>query len=465
MERSLLLERRRKFEPDDGRRNGARMPNDKGEQGRLRGMEEPIIVTLGCRLNAFEAEVIRGNATAAGLSDCVVVNTCAVTTESVRQAQQTIRRLRRDRPTARLVVTGCAAQLEPERFTAMPEVDAVIGNADKLARETFLEIRRANGRFAHVSDIMAALETSLPAPEQAPPGEALSGRSRAHVAVQTGCDHRCTFCIIPFARGPSRSVPAGDVVAHVRSLVAAGYREVVLTGVDLTSYGKDLPGPMSLGRLAAAILDRVPRLPRLRLSSIDPAETDAVLIDLLAVEPRLMPHLHLSLQSGDDLVLKRMRRRHTRTDAIRLADRVRTARPDMVLGADLIVGFPTETEAMFDRTLDAVEACGLTHLHVFPYSARTGTPAARMPQVAHSVVRSRAARLRTLGAERLSRLLDQEIGNTAEVLMERGGKGRTPGFLEVALSSVAPGSAGPGKIVNVRITGHDGARMTGEVIG
>src|SRR5689334_16931545 len=353
------------------------------------------LVTFGCRLNAYESEVIRRKAADAGLADAVVVNTCAVTGEAVRQASQTIRRLKRERPDARILVTGCAAQTEPERFAAMPEVNRVIGNDEKMRVEAWAETRDFLNRGAFgidaeakivVNDIMAVKETA------AHLIDGLEGRARAFVQVQNGCDHRCTFCIIPFGRGNSRSVAMGEVVAQVRRLVDNGYREVVLTGVDLTSYGANLPGAPRLGTLVKQVFKHVPDLARLRLSSIDSVEADDDLFDVFADEARLMPHLHLSLQAGDDMILKRMKRRHTRADAIAFCERVRRLRPDVVFGADIIAGFPTESEVMFRRSLELVEECALVHLHVFPFSPRPGTPAARMPQVARTIVKERAQR-------------------------------------------------------------------------
>jgi threonylcarbamoyladenosine tRNA methylthiotransferase MtaB len=415
------------------------------------------IVTFGCRLNAYESEVVRRHAAAAGLDDTVVVNTCAVTAEAVRQARQAIRRIGRERPGARIVVTGCAAQIEPAAFAAMPEVADIVGNAEKMRGDTWAGLRQAaDGAIdgageprVLVNDIMAVKET---APHLI---EGLEGRARAFVQVQTGCDHRCTFCIIPYGRGNSRSVPMGEVVEQVRRLVDNGYREVVLTGVDITSYGGDLPGSPKLGRLVKQILKHVPELPRLRLSSIDSVEADRDLIDALAGEPRLMPHLHLSLQAGDDLVLKRMKRRHLRDDAIAFCAEVRRLRPDVVFGGDIIAGFPTETEAMFARSLDLVDECGLTHLHVFPFSPRPGTPAARMPQVARPVVKERAKRLRQKGEAALRRHLDGEIGTRRQVLAESDRNGRTEQFTPVRLAT----PAAAGAILDLTITGHDGRRL------
>jgi threonylcarbamoyladenosine tRNA methylthiotransferase MtaB len=411
------------------------------------------VVTFGCRLNAAESEVIRRAAERAGFADTVVVNTCAVTAEAVRQAKQTIRALRRERPQAKIVVTGCAAQTEPQTFTAMAEADRVIGNAEKLSDAGWTQARAAfdlgDAPKAIVNDIMAVRDSA------AHLVDAFAGRTRAFVQVQNGCDHRCTFCIIPYARGNSCSVAMGAVVDDVRRLIANDYREIVLTGVDITSYGADLPGAPKLGTLIKQILKHVPALKRLRLSSIDSVEADRELIDALANDERLMPHLHLSLQSGDDLVLKRMKRRHLRDDAIAFCDRLRRLRPDVVFGADLIAGFPTETEAMFKNSLDLVEQCGLTHLHVFPFSPRPGTPAARMPQLDRTVVKERARRLREQGALALRRHLDGEVGATRRVLAEAGGGGRTEQFTAVKLAVPAQ----PGHIVDVKIAAHDGKQL------
>jgi threonylcarbamoyladenosine tRNA methylthiotransferase MtaB len=415
--------------------------------------EQTRVITLGCRLNAYESEVIADLAAAAGLGPSVVVNTCAVTSEAVRQAVQTIRKVRREDPAARIIVTGCAAQIETQRFASMPEVDHVIGNGEKTKPETWAGLSLRDSERVQVNDIMSVRETA---------GhliEGFGGRARAYVQIQNGCDHRCTFCIIPYGRGPSRSVPAGEVVRQVRKLVEAGYAEVVLTGVDITSYGADLPGAMSLGRLVRHVLDHVPDLPRLRLSSIDQVEVDTDLMEAIASEPRLMPHLHLSLQAGDDLILKRMKRRHLRDDAIAFCRKVRELRPDVAFGADLIAGFPTETEAMFAKTLDLVDACDLAYLHVFPFSPRTGTPAARMPQVARSEVKDRASRLRARGTIALGRHLDRQRGRTVEVLAERDGIGRAQDFAEVAMPSNLP----PGTLAKAYVTDHDGRRLSGEV--
>ena len=411
------------------------------------------VVTFGCRLNAAESAVIRREAERAGFADTVVVNTCAVTAEAVRQARQTIRALRRTRPQATIVVTGCAAQTEPQTFIAMAEADHVLGNAEKLSAAGWARARAAfaldDAPKAIVNDIMAVRDTA------AHLVDAFSGRTRAFVQVQNGCDHRCTFCIIPFGRGNSRSVPMGAVVEDVRRLVANNYCEIVLTGVDITSYGADLPGTPKLGTLIKQILKHVPELKRLRLSSIDSIEADRDLLDALATDARLMPHLHLSLQSGDDLILKRMKRRHLRGDAIAFCDRARRLRPDLVFGADLIAGFPTETEGMFRRSLDLVEECGLTHLHVFPFSPRPGTPAARMPQLDRAVVKERARRLRERGALALRRHLDGEIGATRRVLAESRDSGHTEHFTKVVLAAPAE----PGGILDLTIAAHDGKHL------
>ena len=377
-------------------------------------MTEPRVVTLGCRLNTLESEIIRSEAAAAALEDTVIVNTCAVTTEAVRQARQTIRRLRRERPDGRIIVTGCAAQLAPDAFAAMPEVDQVLGNAEKLQRAHLARSDRA----IIVSDIMTVKETA------AHLLRGFESRTRAFVQVQQGCDYRCTFCIIPFARGPNRSFAMGRIVDQVRLLCENGYAEVVLTGVDICSYGADLPGQPTLGALVRAVLAEVPELKRLRLSSLDPAAMDDGLFDILADEPRMMPHLHLSLQAGDDTILKRMKRRHSRAQAVAVAERARRARPDVVLGGDLISGFPTETEDMFNRTLDLVEDVGLTYLHVFPFSARSGTPAARMPQIAGPLKRARAAALREAGDRAQRQFFESQVGKTTEILVEQGRDGR-----------------------------------------
>ena len=411
------------------------------------------VVTFGCRLNAAESEVIRREAERSGVRDAVVVNTCAVTAEAVRQARQTIRALRRERPQAKIIVTGCAAQTEPQTFVAMPEADRVLGNTEKLSAAAWDKVRAdfglADAPKALVNDIMAVKETA------AHLIEAFSGRTRAFVQVQNGCDHRCTFCIIPYGRGNSRSVPMGAVVADVQRLVGNGYGEVVLTGVDVTSYGADLPGAPRLGTLVKQILKHVPALKRLRLSSIDSVEADRDLIDAFADDARLMPHLHLSLQAGDDLILKRMKRRHSRDDAIAFCAALRALRPDMIFGADIIAGFPTETEAMFENSLALIEECGLTHLHVFPFSPRPGTPAARMPQLPRGIVKERARRLRMRGERALRRHLDAEVGATRRVLVESHELARTEQFTPVLLAAPAE----PGTIVEATIAAHDGKHL------
>lgn len=420
------------------------------------GDEDVRIVTFGCRLNAYESEVIRKRAAEDGLSDAVVFNTCAVTNEAVRQARQAIRKARRERPGARLIVTGCAAQIDPAAFAAMDEVDLVLGNVEKSAPGSYAPQALPSGAEpmkVRVNDIMSVRETA---------GHLIDGlkdRARAYVEVQNGCDHRCTFCIIPYGRGNSRSAPAGEVVEQVRKLAAQGYREVVLTGVDVTSWGADLPGQPTLGQLVARILKLVPELPRLRLSSIDAAEIDADLLRCLAEEPRLMPYLHLSLQAGDDMILKRMKRRHLRADALKLVAEVRAVRPDVAFGADLIAGFPTETEAMFDNTLKLVEEAGLAFLHVFPFSARPGTPAARMPKVKGDAVKARAARLRAAGDAALARHLAAQVGRTLSGLVERPGVARAEDFTEIAFDGEAP----VGGVTRLRVTGHDGKRLSAQV--
>jgi threonylcarbamoyladenosine tRNA methylthiotransferase MtaB len=402
------------------------------------------VVTFGCRLNTYESEAIRREAAAAGLDATIIVNTCAVTAEAVRQARQTIRRLKRERPHQRIVVTGCAAQTEARNFAAMAEVDRVVGNEEKFDARTW-----SSADKIAVADIMA-VKTMRPHAI-----DGIEGRSRAFVQVQNGCDHRCTFCIIPYGRGNSRSLSVEDVVDQVRRLVGNGYREIVLTGVDITSYGTDLPGAPRLGALVKRILNDVPDLDRLRLSSIDSVEADSDLLDALGNEPRLMPHLHLSLQSGDDLILKRMKRRHARRDAISFCEQARRLRPDVVFGADIIAGFPTETETMFARSLDLVDECGLTQLHVFPFSPRPGTPAARMPQIDRAVVRDRARRLREKGETTLREYLDREVGVRRRVLVESKALGRTEQFMPVRLATPAQ----PGVILDLAIKAHDGRQL------
>jgi len=409
------------------------------------------LVTFGCRLNVVESEAIKHAAEAAGQDDLVIVNTCAVTSEAVRQARQTIRKLKRERPTAKIVVTGCAAQIEPERFAEMAEVSSVIGNESKTKQETWAALADPANSFerVRVSDIMVVKELS---PHLV---SAFEGHTRSFVEIQNGCDHRCTFCIIPYGRGNSRSVPMGAVTDQIAKLVDAGHKEAVLTGVDLTSYGADLPGTPKLGALVKSILRHVPDLKRLRLSSIDSVEADDDLIDAIATEKRLMPHLHLSLQSGDDLILKRMKRRHLRADAIRFCNDIRRQRPDIAFGADIIAGFPTETEEMFQHSLDLVDECGLAFLHVFPYSPRPGTPAAKMPQVKGDVIKERARRLRENGEAALQGHLERLVGTEQELLIERGGIGRTPCFTPVQVGN----GFDAGKLLSLRIREHDGGLL------
>ncbi len=413
-------------------------------------------LTFGCRLNTYESEVMRAEAEKAGLDNVIIVNSCAVTAEAVRQARQAIRKARRENPNAQIIVTGCAAQTEAETFAGMQEVDLVLGNAEKLDPETYRALAfgvKLNDKI-RVNDIMSVRETA---------GhliEGLDGRARAFVQVQNGCDHRCTFCIIPYGRGPSRSVPAGAVVEQVKKLVGNGYNEVVLTGVDITSYGPDLPGTQSLGTLVQQILRHVPDLPRLRISSLDSIEADAALKQAITGDNRVMPHLHLSLQSGDNLILKRMKRRHLREDTLGFIAEMRKARPDMVFGADIIAGFPTETDEMFENSLRIVTEADLTYLHVFPYSRRKGTPAARIPnQVPKAVAKERAARLRALGDSQFAKLCRSRIGKTEQVLIERNDIGRTEQFIPVHISNGTPGA-----IVPVTITGADETGLSGERI-
>ncbi|MER8505799.1 tRNA (N(6)-L-threonylcarbamoyladenosine(37)-C(2))-methylthiotransferase MtaB [Mesorhizobium sp. M0199] len=420
-----------------------------------RGTRGIDVVTFGCRLNTYESEVMRREAESAGLGGleggAIIFNTCAVTGEAVRQAKQSIRKARRDNPAARIIVTGCAAQTGPQDFVAMDEVDLVLGNEEKLKAHSY----RALPDFgvndtekARVNDIFSVRETATHMVD------AIEGRARAFVQVQNGCDHRCTFCIIPYGRGNSRSVPMGAVVEQVKRLAGNGYAEIVLTGVDMTSFGADLPGAPKLGKLVKTILKQVPDVKRLRLSSIDSIEADDDLLDAIATEPRLMPHLHLSLQSGDDMILKRMKRRHSRDQSIRFCEDVRKLRPGIVFGADIIAGFPTETDAMFENSLEIVEECGLTHLHVFPFSPRQGTPAARMPQLRREMVKQRAARLRAAGEVAYRRHLSSLAGTRQSILVERDGLGRTEGFTLAVLSAGAPGD-----IVEADIAGNDGIRL------
>jgi threonylcarbamoyladenosine tRNA methylthiotransferase MtaB len=405
-------------------------------------MQDNEVITFGCRLNAFESEVIRRAAAVAGLSGAVIVNTCAVTAEAERQARQAIRRARRQHPGASIIVTGCAAEIAPERYAALPGVDRVLDNRAKLRPQSYFE-----GDVAPADLVESAAHLV----------DGFEGKSRAFLQVQQGCDHRCTFCIIPYARGASRSVPMGRIADQARRLVAAGYREIVLTGVDLTAYGADLPGKPTLGQMVRRLLAAVPELERLRLSSLDPAEIDAELWRLLAEESRLMPHLHLSLQSGDNLILKRMRRRHSRTDAITAARRARTLRPEVALGADLIAGFPTESGEMFRRSLDLIAECGLAFVHVFPYSPRPGTPAARMPQLPNSVIKERAARLRTEGETALAAVLSSRVGSETDVLIERPGMGRAKFYATVNFTA----AGAEGSVRRMRLVDSSGRALIG----
>jgi threonylcarbamoyladenosine tRNA methylthiotransferase MtaB len=424
--------------------------------GRQQMNQPPKFTTLGCRLNAYETEAMKALAEQAGVDNAVVINTCAVTQEAVRKARQEIRRLRRENPSAKLIVTGCAAQIDPDSFAEMDEVDTVVGNADKMAPETWTKLGPnfiGDTEKVMVNDIMSVTETA---------GHLIDGfgtRSRAYVQVQNGCDHRCTFCIIPYGRGNSRSVPAGVVINQIKALVDQGYNEVVLTGVDLTSWGADLPGEPRLGDLVMRILRLIPDLPRLRISSIDSIEADENLMQAIATEPRLMPHLHLSLQHGDDLILKRMKRRHLRDDAIKFCEEALKLRPEMTFGADIIAGFPTETEAHFENSLKLVDDCQLTWLHIFPYSSRPGTPAAKIPnKVNGAVIKTRAAQLRAAGDRAVQRHLHAQQGKTHQVLIENPNMGRTEQFAEVHFSTAQP----VGQIVETQISGAEGAQLTGQ---
>lgn len=404
-------------------------------------MSTPVFKTLGCRLNAYETEAMKTLATGAGLENAAVINTCAVTAEAVRTARQQIRKLHREDPDRPILVTGCAAQTEAATFAEMPEVTRVIGNVEKLEAKTWAGISAGQGSKVAVRDIMAETQAN------APLIDGLGTRARAYIQVQNGCDHRCTFCIIPYGRGNSRSVPAEQAVEQAKRLVAKGFNEIVLTGVDMTSWGADLDGKPGLGVLVKRLLAEVPDLPRLRISSIDSIEADEDLVEALATENRLMPHLHLSLQAGDDMVLKRMKRRHLRDDAIAFCERVRKLRPDITYGADIIAGFPTETEAMFENSLALVKDCGLTWLHVFPYSIRQGTPAARMPQVDKHAIKDRAARLRTTGDLAVEAYLQGQVGQTKDVLIEKPQMGRSPGFAPVEFAKPQP----VGQIIRTQI--------------
>ena len=417
-------------------------------------MNEIEVVSFGCRLNTYESEVIRAAAFQAGLEDAVIFNTCGVTAEALRQARQAIRRARRNRPGARLVVTGCAAQLEPRLFAAMGEVDCVLGNGEKLKPASYAGLAR---EAAPRISVAPAAELKL-APQ--PPVTGFAGHSRAFVGIQNGCDHRCTFCIIPFARGPSRSVAPAAIIEELRGLLEQGYREAVLTGVDLTAYGADVPGSPKLGGLVRHILKSLPELSRLRLSSIDSIEADADLFRAFAEEERLMPHAHLSLQSGDDIILKRMKRRHLSADAVVFCSRLRQLRPDVVFGADVIAGFPTESDAMFQGSLSLVDDCGLTFLHVFPFSARPGTPAARMRQINGAVIAERAASLREKGVQALQRHLVNAKGRHIQVLMENEGRGRAGDFTPVKID----GAHGGAKVLDAVVSGHDGSALIARML-
>ncbi|PPR12340.1 MAG: Threonylcarbamoyladenosine tRNA methylthiotransferase MtaB [Alphaproteobacteria bacterium MarineAlpha11_Bin1] len=418
-------------------------------------MSATQILNFGCRLNAFEAEVMRGHAEVAGLNDAIIVNSCAVTAEAERQVRQSIRRAKRNNPNAKIIVTGCAAQVDPLKYASMDEVDHVVGNEEKLLAETWPNI--LNSPSISVMDIMTVRESA---------GHLVSGfdgRMRAFVEIQQGCDHRCTFCIIPFGRGNNRSVPVGVIVEQLRTLVRQGYREVVLTGVDITDYGKDLPGTPRLGEMVRRLLKLVPELPRLRLSSVDPAEIDDTLFNLIADEQRLMPHFHLSVQSGDDLILKRMKRRHRRSDVKSFVQRVRTLRPDAAFGADIIAGFPTESEDAFSNSLSLVHDCRLTWLHVFPYSERPGTPAARMPQLPGNIRKERAAKLRAAGAAQVRDFLDAQIGSVADVLVEGEGRGYSPQFADVRIEGTPDQVPAEGRIVPARIVARDNQTLTAQL--
>lgn len=410
----------------------------------------PEIVTFGCRLNTYESEVMRGHAQKAGLEDAIIFNTCAVTQEAERSARKAIRKARRENPEARIIVTGCSAQINPDMYGRMEEVDQIIGNDLKLKEDSWTS---GSEEKVRVNDIMSVRETASHLIE------GFEGHTRAFLQVQNGCDHRCTFCIIPYGRGNSRSVPIGEITQQVRTLVESGYKEIVMTGVDVTSYGPDLPGKPTLGQMIRRVLALVPELPRLRLSSLDPVEIDDDLWQMIADEPRLMPHLHLSLQSGDDMVLKRMKRRHLRQDVIDICKRARELRPDMVFGADIIAGFPTETEEMFENTLAIVEECDLTFLHVFPYSERPGTPAAKMPVVEKAVRIERAARLREAGQIQVQNFLKSQVGKTRQIIVEKGNIGYTEHYAPVRIE----GDVSQGSLQNVRVYRVDGDILYGEI--
>jgi len=417
-------------------------------------MSGPEIVTFGCRLNAYESEAIRARASEAHLNDAVIFNTCAVTAEAVRQSRQAIRKVRREKPDARIIVTGCAAQTEPETYSAMPEVDHVLGNAEKLTNASYRDFGLGTAERIRVNDIFSVKETASQFVDS------FEGRVRAFLQIQNGCDHRCTFCIIPFGRGNSRSVPMGSVVEEARRLVEKGFGEIVLTGVDLTSYGADLPGAPTLGQLVRRLLKLVPELRRLRLSSIDSVEADDELFRAIAEEERLAPHFHLSAQSGDDMILKRMKRRHSRKDTIAFCEEVRRLRPNAAFGADLIAGFPTETDAMFENTARLVDNAGISYLHIFPFSPRKGVPAARMPQVSKDIIKQRAARLREKGADALARRLRSLAGTEQIIIVEKEGIGRTACFAPAKITGVAE----IGSFIRVRVTGADTTDLTAERI-
>ncbi|MBV17165.1 MAG: tRNA (N(6)-L-threonylcarbamoyladenosine(37)-C(2))-methylthiotransferase MtaB [Thalassospira sp.] len=418
----------------------------------MSSIKEPRVVTFGCRLNTYESEVMRDHARNAGLDDAIIINTCAVTTEAERQARQSIRRLRRENPDSKIFVTGCAVQVNPDKFAKMDEIDRIFGNDAKMKAETFL---MPDHERVVVNDIMSVEETASHLVS------GFEGRARAFVQVQNGCDHRCTFCIIPFGRGNSRSVPMGEIVSQVRELVANGYGEVVLTGVDITSYGHDLPGKPTLGQMSRRLLAQVPELPRLRISSIDPVEVDEDLFRLIETEPRLMPHMHISLQAGDDMVLKRMKRRHLRQDVVDFCEKVRALRSDVTFGADIIAGFPTETDEMAENTLRLVDECGLIYLHVFPYSSRPGTPAAKMPQVRKDIRKDRAAALRAAGDIQLNTFLKSRIGMIENVLVEKENTGHTEHFAPVMLDRVIEA----GTIAKAKVTGLEDGKLIAELTG
>ncbi|MDP2699608.1 tRNA (N(6)-L-threonylcarbamoyladenosine(37)-C(2))-methylthiotransferase MtaB [Thalassospira sp.] len=415
-------------------------------------MTEPRVITFGCRLNTYESEVMRDHAKNAGIEDAIIINTCAVTTEAERQARQSIRRLRRENPNAKIFVTGCAVQVNPDKFAGMTEIDRIFGNDAKMKAETFFDA--AHERVV-VNDIMSVQETASHLVA------GFEGRARAFVQVQNGCDHRCTFCIIPYGRGNSRSVPMGEIVSQVRELVANGYGEVVLTGVDITSYGHDLPGKPTLGQMTRRLLAQVPELPRLRISSVDPVEVDDDIFRMIATEPRLMPHMHISLQAGDDMVLKRMKRRHLRQDVVDFCNKVRDLRADVTFGADIIAGFPTETDEMAENTRRLVEECGLIYLHVFPYSSRPGTPAAKMPQVAKDLRKQRAAALRETGDRQLNAFLASRVGMVENVLIEKENTGHTEHFAPVMVNRVIE----PGTIAKAKVTGLEDGKLIAELVG